>query len=59
MRPAWMGGRGGTSEGSGPTDTDMASSRAAAWAGSGTQMILPSSMANSMLAHTSGWRSLS
>ena len=54
-----MPGSGGASVGSGPTSGAIASSRAAASAGSGTQMTLPSSMENSMAWRALGSRSWS
>ena len=59
MIPASMLGSGGASVGSGPTSGAMASSRAAAASGSGTQMILPNSMENSMACRALGTRSSS
>ena len=53
MIPSVMPGSGGASVGSVPTSGAIAASRAAASAGSGTQITLPSSMENSM-----AWRAL-
>ncbi len=57
MNPELMPGSPGAGPGSSPTPAAMASSRAAASAGSGTQITLPSSIEKSIAALALGSRS--